>query len=882
MTTFQHLFNTWYITICLLTATTLSSQIHFVTQHIPINFKSSYANDNTNPPPTPFQSSRILPTPTFLHQHKCIHPLRTAIDWSAQVESSVYSTPIIRTTGMHHGNVLSADSILASTYVHFIESLNAKTGHVLSGWPLEFDSNEFPSSPILYDVNHDGNKEIIIVNKRGHLVVIYVTEAGTFLRDDIIFPFKLRIQKEDKDDKDDNNDKWEWITRVLSLEHQQEYQKPERSSGKISNTVLGPGHRVVDPRMKKKKKKNNNNKKMKDYDWRIDSWNELMRPSSSLKMTKEGEMERNGKEDEKKSGWTTLTGHVLASPTLHNGKLYLVTSYFDDDDDEKKTATVDDKIKTTRKKSLSSAIAVSCWTLGVVCDDDDGSSSSSEGCRPSTYPSQQWTTIVETSSIVRLTAYSSPVVVDLNGDGQLDVLVGTSSGRIHNIDATKGTLKKKGFSSLRFGEIQGDISIEDLNSKSSSSSHLNIIIVDMSGNIVCLNHDGSMVWNVNVRSTIPSGASLVRSGQEVHVYVVTSTGDLWGFCGSDGQLVQGYPLKLTHSRLITSVTPMVVRRQLLSEIAGRPVTEVLADVERSGRDGGRNDRDGSSSNGNDLMKEELHLIVPAMDGKLYIVGDRVDRGGGKKCTNVIDVGEHMYADVIVRGTIPNDHVHFHPNVGRSSGGSSSSSDGQLQFEMGHQQPLLTSFVVSTMHGNIMSIVVDDSTYMSHDQWNGGSGSFRRVALDVGDGAITLLDEGSSSSSNIGRDGEGEEGTHRNVHVVVGHTFHIRFYLHAARKRRQGPYNVVVRHGSIVVGRASYTLSGAHTMILSLDTPGVFVLDVTSTNAHQLSYTTTLVVDYNTQVASSVVNMLTIPMVLFTFMFVALTFSELPGSSKKDS
>ena len=810
-------------TFLLLTAANIhaSTGIHFVTQHIPIAFPH-----NSIALPI-FQSPHLLEPPGAFTT-KCTHPLRTAIDWSTQVEASVYSTPVIRTAGTHHNHASSAESILASTYVHFIEALNAKNGHVLSGWPLEFHGNEFPSSPMLHDVNHDGNKEIIVVNKHGHLVVVYVNDAGTFLRDDIVYPFKLRVQNQ----KEQDTVQWEWVTRVLHLDHQKEYQKPERSSGIQSNTVLGPGHRVIDPRTKKKMKM-----KMKK-DWRIDSWNELTNPSAVpfVQRTNKGDIDLN-------DDWTTLASHVLASPTLYNNKLYIATSYFNDETSSSATASV-------------SAIAVSCWTLGVFCKENE------EGCQSSTYPTQQWTTIIETSFTLRLTAYSSPAVVDLNGDGQLDVLVGTSSGRLYKMDGTTGSVAPKTtevFSSLRFGEIQGDLSVESLNTKASPTLQMNVVVVDMSGNVICLNHDGSMVWSVNVQGEIPSGASLVRSGTEVHVYVVTSAGDVWGLRGSDGTVVAGFPLKVTQARLMTSVTPLVVRRQGNAR-AGRPAKEVVKDLEH-GAGGGGGGRGSGRGSGGAHREEDLHLIVPAMDGKLYIVGDASSSGGSGgsgrgsggsskrtgKCTTVIDVGEHMYADVIVRGTVPNEHVHFHPNVGRHSGQ-------QQRPEMGHpQEPLLTSFVVATMHGNVMSIVVDDSAYLSRDQWNGGSGSFRRAAVDVGDGAITLS-------------------SHK-VQVVVGHVFHIQFYIHAARNRRQGPYKVAVLHGNRIVGQATYTTSGAHTIELEMDQPGLFVLDVTSTNAHQMVYSTTCVVDYNTRLASSVVNMITVPMVAMTVVALVVAYGK---------
>ena len=58
----------------------------------------------------------------------------------------------------------------------------------------------------------------------------------------------------------------------------------------------------------------------------------------------------------------------------------------------------------------------------------------------------------------------------------------------------------------------------------------------------------------------------------------------------------------------------------------------------------------------------------------------------------------------------------------------------------------------------MSIVVDDSLYDERDQWAGGGGTNSRVTLDVGDGAIVLLDVGGQrgQSGQSGGGGYGDD------------------------------------------------------------------------------------------------------------------------------
>jgi hypothetical protein len=57
--------------------------------------------------------------------------------------------------------------------------------------------------------------------------------------------------------------------------------------------------------------------------------------------------------------------------------------------------------------------------------------------------------------------YSAPTVVDIDGDGHLEVIIGTSLGWIYAI-SDKGSPDKPGFPIL-MGEIQGQVVVEDLN-----------------------------------------------------------------------------------------------------------------------------------------------------------------------------------------------------------------------------------------------------------------------------------------------------------------------------------------------------------------------------------------------------------------------------------
>ena len=61
-----------------------------------------------------------------------------------------------------------------------------------------------------------------------------------------------------------------------------------------------------------------------------------------------------------------------------------------------------------------------------------------------------------------------------------------------------------------------------------------------------------------------------------------------------------------------------------------------------------------------------------------------------------------------------------------------------------------------------------------------------------------------------------------------------------------------------------------------------MLDITSTNSHGQSSSIELIIDYNTQVATSVINMVTIPMVIFTGMVIMVTMGGGSGSGSSST
>lgn len=56
-----------------------------------------------------------------------------------------------------------------------------KEGISIEGWPLSLEDNRFYSSPILFDLNKDGNVDIITVDDCGIIRVVNVSHTNSFV-----------------------------------------------------------------------------------------------------------------------------------------------------------------------------------------------------------------------------------------------------------------------------------------------------------------------------------------------------------------------------------------------------------------------------------------------------------------------------------------------------------------------------------------------------------------------------------------------------------------------------------------------------------------------------------------------------------------------------
>ncbi|KAG6510272.1 hypothetical protein ZIOFF_028281 [Zingiber officinale] len=107
----------------------------------------------------------------------------------------------------------------------------------------------------------------------------------------------------------------------------------------------------------------------------------------------------------------------------------------------------------------------------------------------------------------RAYVYSSPTMVDLDGDGKLDILVGTSYGLFYILDH-HGQVRNK--FSLEMAEIQAPVVAADIN----DDGKIEIVTVDTHGNVAAWTAQGDEIWEVHLKSLIPQVILPVL----VHIY----------------------------------------------------------------------------------------------------------------------------------------------------------------------------------------------------------------------------------------------------------------------------------------------------------------------------------------------------------------------------
>ena len=100
----------------------------------------------------------------------------------------------------------------------------------------------------------------------------------------------------------------------------------------------------------------------------------------------------------------------------------------------------------------------------------------------------------------RAYVYSAPTVADIDHDGKLETIIGTSVGFVYVLDFTGAPLKNW---PQQMGEVQAQVATADVD----GDGFLELLALDTRGNAALFNLSGSVLWDAHVRSPVAQPAS---------------------------------------------------------------------------------------------------------------------------------------------------------------------------------------------------------------------------------------------------------------------------------------------------------------------------------------------------------------------------------------
>lgn len=150
-------------------------------------------------------------------------------------------------------------------------------------------------------------------------------------------------------------------------------------------------------------------------------------------------------------------------------------------------------------------------------------------------------------------AMSTPAVADINKDGKLEVIIGTSMGFLYVLDAETGK-SLEGWP-IQMGDIQGHVAVADID----QDGMLEIVAADTRGSIAAFRADASEVWERHIGSAFTAGVTFgdVNADGQLEAAFATNDGRVYLIDAATGITLKGFPFrtfgKVTAPVLITKL-----------------------------------------------------------------------------------------------------------------------------------------------------------------------------------------------------------------------------------------------------------------------------------------------------------------------------------------
>jgi len=430
-------------------------------------------------------------------------------------------------------------------------------------------------------------------------------------------------------------------------------------------------------------------------------------------------------------------------------------------------------------------------------------------------------------------ALSSPTIADIDGDGTYDVLMGTSLGVVYAFDA-RNLFSRDGWPVQMKHAVESRILVEDV----LGDTNLEMFVVDIGGNVVCLDRKGSVLWSRDLRSSLEnekaaevlgsSSMSLgdvdgdgrldlvmalkidsIKSGEMFYIVAISAV---------DGSDIKNFPIAV-ESKKYTNEGDKEVHLKLPQPL----LVDLHADQSgwntvlnlNTTRSEKRKEASKSGKPPHGGSAKGLHVVQP-IGSELFIV----EAGSG--CIQAIAIGDEVAAMVQA------DDVH---GTGR------------------------IDLVISTASGKIVTLESPAVPYHPLNVWNNGETRGRRNALA----------QGYSASQGIF-----VHSVSRRYRDIFGVYVPVTFEIFDKRpsidnEPTKRVYKVEFRDGTSSkrsLGRNVYNSTGVYTERLYIPYgPGYYSISAVLKTTHGLMYEDTFHIGYNVHFMDGFGMLLWLPLVL---------------------
>ncbi|KAJ7534477.1 hypothetical protein O6H91_13G096300 [Diphasiastrum complanatum] len=538
-------------------------------------------------------------------------PRHVELRWQTEVSSSIYGTPII--SDINNDGKLE---IVVPSFVHYLEVLEGADGEKLSGWPA-YHQSIIHSSPILYDIDEDGSREILLANYNGEILLFRA--SGYILTEKMIVP-RLRVRKDwyaglnlDHVDRShpDIHDEDLVIKSATNSSH------VDSETGMVTqNDTRGTGNTLLEPVNGTHEIASNVNASVCEGD--------------QCNTLNTGVSQESPAVPEQIQHQNVLSGSVTNSKNPNVSEVVNDSTNFSRVDDELKIEGISSGLEMAAARlnedidrdGVDEMIVAASFFFDREYYDMPEHATELGGLEVNKYiggsivvfnlktKQVKWSTHLDLSTdfgTYRAYIYSAPTVADLDGDGYLDIIVGTSFGFVYTLHHDGST--RENFP-LQMGEVQAQVIVADIN----DDGELEIVTVDTRGNVAAWTRNGKEIWEVHVKSLISQAPTIgdVDGNGLTDVVVPTASGNIYVLNGVDGAHVRPYPFR-THGRVMSPI--------------------LLVDLNKRGAE-----------------TKGLSLVTTSFDGYLYLID------GPTACADVVDIGETSYSMVLAENVDGGDDL----------------------------------------------------------------------------------------------------------------------------------------------------------------------------------------------------------------------------------